>query len=73
MSENREGLRGRIRRRMVAALIRLSQPPSASEREAMWSVPTSFLYVYFGLMLLLCAPPLAVIVAEQIAALPYES
>lgn len=73
MPENGEGLRARIRRWLVAALIRLSQPPPVNEREAMWSIPASFLYVYFGLMLLLCAPPLAVIVAEQAAALPDES
>ena len=39
----------------------------------MWSIPASFLYIYFGLMVLLCVPPLAVITAELIAALSDES
>ena len=39
----------------------------------MWSIPASFLYIYFGLMVLLCVPLLAVIMAERIAALSDES
>ena len=71
MSENRGRLPARIRRRLMAALFRLSQPSLPEQnREGMWSIPASFLYVYFGLMVLLCVPPLAVIISEQIAALP---
>ena len=74
MSEKREGLWTKIRHRLVIALIRLTQPTVPEQsREGMWSIPTSFLYVYFGLMTLLCIPPLAIIISEQIAALPNES
>ena len=53
--------------------MRLAQPTVPEQnREGMWSIPTSFLYVYFGLMALLCIPPLAVIISEQTAALPDE-
>ena len=53
--------------------MRLAQPTVPEPyREGMWSIPTSFLYVYFGLMALLCIPPLAVIISEQTAALPDE-
>ena len=73
MNENGESPPAGIRRRLADALFRLAQPPPASQREAIWSIPISFLQVYFGLMVLLCVPPLAVIIAEQIAALSGES
>ena len=64
----------KIRRRLADALMRLAQPPlPGPHREGMWSIPASFLYIYFGLMALLSLPPLAVIIAERIAALPGES
>jgi hypothetical protein len=34
----------------------------------MWSVPRPFKHVYFALVVTLCAPPLAVITADKIAA-----
>ena len=74
MAANSESLGGRIRRRTAAALMRLAQPTVPEQnREGMWSIPASFLYVYFGLMALLCIPPLAVIISEQTATLPNES
>ena len=58
----------------MAALVRLAYPSFPGPgREGMWSIPTSFLYIYFGLMALLCVPPLAVIISERIAALSGES
>ena len=74
MSENREGLLAKLPRRMTAALARLAYPSYPEPgREGMWSIPASFLYIYFGLMALLCVPPLAVIIVERVAALPGES
>ena len=74
MAETSESLRARIRRRLSDALMRLAQPAIPQQnREGIWSIPAAFLYVYFGLMALLCIPPLAVIISEQIEALPNES
>ena len=74
MAENSESLRRRILHWIAAALVPLAQPAVPEQnREGMWSIPASFLYVYFGLMALLCIPPLAVIISEQTAALPNES
>ena len=74
MSETRGSLPARIRRWVMAALFRLTQPSLPEQnREGMWSIPASFLYVYFSLMALLCVPTLAVIIAEQAEVLADES